>query len=87
MPIIKSAKKRVKVTEKKTKINKQWKEKYKNAIRDFKEVIDEGNKEKAEDQLQETVKVIDKTASRGLIHKNKASRKKSQFAKMVNEIK
>jgi len=87
MPIIKSAKKRIKVTEKKTKINKQWKEKYKNAIRDFKEVIDEGNKEEAEDQLQETVKVIDKTASRGLIHKNKASRKKSQFAKMVNEIK
>ncbi len=87
MPIIKSAKKRVKVTEKKTKINKQWKEKYKNAIRDFKEVIDEGNIEEAEEQLKETKRIIDKTADRGLIHKNKANRKKSQFAKMLNEIK
>ncbi len=87
MPIIKSAKKRVKTTEKRTALNRKWKDEYKTAIRDFKEVIDEGNVEKAEAQLKETIKIIDKTAAKGIIHKNKASRKKSQFTKMFNEIK
>ncbi len=87
MPIIESAKKRVRVTERKTEINKKWKEKYKNAIRDYLDVIEEGNVEKAEKQLQETTKIIDKTAAKGIIHKNKASRKKSQFTKMYNKLK
>jgi len=87
MPIIKSAKKRVKVTEKRTALNRKYKEDYKTAIRDFKEIIDEGNVEKAEAQLKETIKVVDKAVGKGIIHKNKANRKKSQFTKMVNEIK
>jgi len=87
MPIIKSAKKRVKVTEKRTALNRKYKDEYKTAIRDFKEIIDEGNVEKAEAQLKETIKVVDKAVGKGIIHKNKANRKKSQFTKMVNEIK
>ena len=87
MPTIESAKKRVKVTEKKTKKNKKWKEKLRNAIKDYKEVIEEGNVEEAEEQLKETIKVIDKSASKNLLHKNNAARKKSRFTKMLNELK
>lgn len=86
MPIIESAKKRVKTTKKKTKVNKWWKERLKNAIKDFEEVIEEGDKEKAEKQLKESVKIIDKAASKGIIHKKNAARKKSKFAKMCNEL-
>ncbi|MFW5996209.1 MAG: 30S ribosomal protein S20 [Halanaerobiaceae bacterium] len=87
MPIIESAKKRVRVTEKKTKVNKWWKERLKNAIKDFEEVIEEGDIEKAEAQYQETQKIVDKAASKGIIHENNAAHKKSRFAKMINELK
>ncbi|ADQ15112.1 30S ribosomal protein S20 [Halanaerobium hydrogeniformans] len=86
MPIIKSAKKRVKVTEKKTAQNREWKDKLKTAIKDFKNVVEAGNKEKAEEQLKETIKVIDKAVSRNIIHKNNAARKKSRLTKMYNNM-
>lgn len=86
MPIIKSAKKRVKVTEKKTAQNREWKNKLKTAIKDFENVVETGNKEEAEEQLRETIKVIDKAVSRNIIHKNNAARKKSRLTKMYNNM-
>lgn len=86
MPIIKSAKKRVKVTEKKTAQNREWKNKLKSAIKDFENVVETGNKEEAEEQLRETIKVIDKAVSRNIIHKNNAARKKSRLTKMYNNM-
>ena len=86
MPIIKSAKKRVKVTEKKTAQNREWKDKLKTAIKDFENIVETGNKEKAEEQLKETIKVIDKAVSRNIIHKNNAARKKSRLTKMYNNM-
>jgi len=86
MPIIKSAKKRVKVTEKKTAQNRKWKNKLKNAIKDLENLIDEGDKEAAAEQLKETKRVIDKAVTRNILHKNNAARKKSRLTKMVNNI-
>ncbi|RQD78385.1 MAG: 30S ribosomal protein S20 [Halanaerobium sp. MSAO_Bac5] len=86
MPIIKSAKKRVKVTENKTAQNREWKNKLKSAIKDFENVVETGNKEEAEEQLRETIKVIDKAVSRNIIHKNNAARKKSRLTKMYNNM-
>ncbi|MCC3145406.1 30S ribosomal protein S20 [Halanaerobium sp. Z-7514] len=86
MPIIKSAKKRVKVTEKKTAQNREWKNKLKTAIKDFENAVETGNKEEAEEQLRETIKVIDKAVSRNIIHKNNAARKKSRLTKMYNNM-
>ncbi|MFW6389682.1 MAG: 30S ribosomal protein S20 [Halanaerobiales bacterium] len=86
MPIIKSAKKRVKTSEKKEKRNKVWKEKVKNSIKNFEKIVSEGNAVKAKEQLSETIKIIDKAAGKGILHKNNASRKKSRLTKMYNEI-
>jgi small subunit ribosomal protein S20 len=86
MPIIKSAKKRVKVTEKKTIQNREWKDKLKNSIKDLEKLIESGDKEAAAEQLKETKRVIDKAVSRNIIHKNNAARKKSRLTKKVNKL-
>ncbi|MFW6023020.1 MAG: 30S ribosomal protein S20 [Halanaerobiaceae bacterium] len=86
MPIIKSAKKRVKTAAKRAELNKEWKEKLKGAIKSFEKLIEEDNAEEAKNQLTETIKVIDKAANKGIIHKNNAARKKSRLTKMLNKI-
>ena len=86
MPIIKSAKKRMRVTKKKTAQNKRWKESVKNTIKNFEVAVEEGNKEEAEELLREAKKIIDKAAQRGIFHKNNAARKKSRLSKMYNEL-
>ncbi|MEJ6951121.1 30S ribosomal protein S20 [Natronospora cellulosivora (SeqCode)] len=86
MPIIKSAKKRVKIAAKKTERNREWKNKLKSSIKAFENLVNEGNKAEAENQLKETVKIIDKASNHGIIHKNNAARKKSRLTKMLNNI-
>ena len=86
MPIIKSAKKRVKTTEKKTAQNKEWKDRLKNAIKDMEKAVEAGDKEAAAEQLKETKKVIDKAVTRNILHKNNAARKKSRLTKMYNNM-
>ncbi len=86
MPIIKSAKKRVKITEKKTAQNREWKDRLKNAIKDMEKAVEAGDKEAAAEQLKETKKVIDKAVTRNILHKNNAARKKSRLTKMYNNM-
>ena len=86
MPIIKSAKKRVKTTEKKTAQNKEWKLRLKDAIKNMEKAVEAGDKEAAAEQLKETKKVIDKAVTRNILHKNNAARKKSRLTKMYNNM-
>lgn len=82
MPNIKSAIKRVKVTEKKTLRNKIIKTKVKNAIKRFHAAVLEGP-ESAKEQYRLTVSQIDRAVSKGVLHKNNAARKKSRLAKLL----
>lgn len=86
MPIIKSAKKRVKTAEKRTIRNREWKDQLKNNIKDFEKTIEEGDSSTAGDKLQTAIKTIDKAVSKGIIHQNNAARKKSRLTKMYNKI-
>ncbi|MFW5992107.1 MAG: 30S ribosomal protein S20 [Halanaerobiaceae bacterium] len=86
MPIIKSAKKRVRTSEKRAARNRERKETLKNSIKAFEKLVEEEKVEEAREQLKETVKIIDKSASKGIIHKNNAARKKSRLTKMLNKI-
>ncbi len=86
MPIIKSAKKRVKIAAKRTLRNREWKAKLKTAIKEFEKIVDEGNASAAQDKLSQAIKVIDKAAGKGIIHKNNAARKKSRLTKLYNQI-
>ncbi len=52
----------------------------------IKKVTSETDPQKAETELKETSAMLDRMASRRLIHPNKAARKKSQLAKAVKKI-
>ena len=51
-----------------------------------KKVMNEAKKKDAETYLKEAVKLIDKVASKGVIHKNKAANKKSSLYKYTNNL-
>ena len=84
MPNIKSAKKRVKVIEKKTLRNNMIKSGYKTAVKKFEEAIASGNVEEAKTLLSEATKKIDQACTKGVIVKNTAARKKSSLSKKLN---
>jgi small subunit ribosomal protein S20 len=44
-------------------------------------------KAKAQEALQKTVKLLDRLAAKGLIHRNKAANQKSKLTKLVNAMK
>lgn len=84
MPNIKSAKKRVKVIEKKTLRNNMIKSAYKTAIKKFEEALASGNMEEAKVLFSEATKKIDQACTKGVIVKNTAARKKSSLSKKLN---
>ena len=83
MPNIKSAKKRVLVTEKKAQQNKAIKSALKTSIKKFLVAVNAGDKETAEKLYPETVSAIDSAATKGILHKNNANNKKAKLAKKL----
>lgn len=86
MPNTKSAKKRVKKIKVRTLRNSMIKSAMKTAIKRFEEAINTQNAEKIKETFVKAVKAVDKAAAKGVIHKNKASRKKSSLAKKLNQV-
>ena len=86
MPNIKSAKKRVLVTETKTMQNKMFRTAMKTDIKKYQAAIAAGDTALAQETYKAAVKKIDQAAARGIIHKNAAARKKSQFTKALNKM-
>ena len=86
MPNIKSAKKRVLVTEKKTLENKTIKSALKTQIKKFLAAVNAGDKVLAEKLYPETVSAIDSAASKGILHKNNAANKKAKLAKKLASL-
>ncbi len=86
MANIKSAKKRIKVIETKTARNKAIKSKVKTAIKKVDAAIAVKDAEAAKTALLAATTEIEKAASKGIYHKNNASRKVSRLAKAVNRI-
>ena len=84
MPNIKSAKKRVKVIEKKTLRNNMIKSAYKTAVKKFEQAIEAGNMEEAKTLFSEATKKIDQACTKGVLTKNTAARKKSNLSKKLN---
>ncbi|GLC32232.1 30S ribosomal protein S20 [Clostridium omnivorum] len=86
MANIKSAQKRIKVTEAKTLRNRMVKSALKTTIKKFEVALTSGNAEEAKLALVNAAKALDMAASKGIIHKNMASRKKSRLASKLNSI-
>lgn len=79
MPNIKSAIKRVKVTEKKTAANKMKKSEIRTAVKKAKASV--AANENTAEALKDAQKTLDKAAAKGYISKQAAARTKSRMAK------
>ncbi|WP_028585453.1 30S ribosomal protein S20 [Desulfogranum mediterraneum] len=66
--------------------NRMNKSTMKTAIRKVEEALVAGSEEQAKDALQSAIPVIQKTATKGTIHKNTASRKVSRLTRRVNNM-
>ena len=66
--------------------NKAIKSSVKTAVKKVRVAIEAQDKEAAKAALISATAVIDKATSKGVYHKNTASRKVSRLAKAVNEI-
>jgi small subunit ribosomal protein S20 len=86
MPNIKSAKKRVKVTEAKTLRNKIFRSQLKTEIKKYEAALEAGDNELAKETYKAAVKRIDRACARGLMHKNTAAHKKSELTKKLNAM-
>lgn len=80
MPIIKSAKKRVRVANKAATRNSKTKRTLKGALKAFHRAVTGGAKD-AKELQSKAQSAVDKAAKKGVMHKNKAARKKSQISK------
>ena len=86
MANIKSAKKRILVTETKAARNKAIRSKVKTCIKKVEAAIAAGDKAAAQASLLVAISEIDKATSKGVHHKNTASRKVSRISKAVNAM-
>lgn len=86
MPNIKSAKKRTRVIATKTARNAAIKSYYRTMIKKYETAVEAGDKELAQTALVNAVKALDKAVTKGVLHKNTASRKKSRLAKRLQVI-
>lgn len=87
MANIKSAKKRIKVIDKKTARNNRVKAHVKEAIKAYEVAVDAGQIAEAEKNFQVAEKRIMQAAAKGSINKHAASRKVSRMAKRLNAAK
>ncbi|MFO7952031.1 MAG: 30S ribosomal protein S20 [Bacillota bacterium] len=85
MPNIQSAAKRARQNFKREQRNKRVKSLLKTSIRRFEEALQTGDQEEARQKLDAAVRRIDKTAAKGIIHKNNAARKKSSLSRRYNK--
>ena len=83
MPNIKSAKKRVLVTEVRNARNRAVKTALKTKIEKFDASVAAGEQD-AQCAYREAIVGIDKAVAKGVMHKNTAARKKSQLTKKLN---
>ena len=83
MPNIKSAKKRVKVNATKAAANKSRRTNLKTVLKKADIACSTGAADKAE-AIKLAVKKVDQAVAHGILHKNNAAHKKSEFTKKFN---
>jgi small subunit ribosomal protein S20 len=82
----KSALKRARQNDVRRVRNKGYKTTVKKAIKAVRTEVADSSPEKARDDLVKAVSIIQKSASKGIIHKNQAARKISRLTRRVNQL-
>ncbi|MBQ1681668.1 MAG: 30S ribosomal protein S20 [Agathobacter sp.] len=83
---IKSAKKRILVTETRAARNKAIRSEVKTCVKKVEAAVVAADKATAEAELKNAIAVIESAASKGVYHKNNAARKVSRLTKLVNGV-
>lgn len=86
MPNIKSAEKRVSVSATKKLQNQKIRSQMNTAVKKFNAAISDGNVELAKSLLPVASSKIDNAATKNVIHKNAANRKKAQIATALSQL-
>ena len=86
MANIKSSLKRIKLSEQAASRNKASRSLLKTNTKKFDAAVAEGNREAAGAAFCVAAKTVDRAATKGLIHRNKAARRKSAMAKQLNSL-
>lgn len=82
----KSAIKRIRQTAKRTERNRYVRSTMRTHIKRVRTAVEAGDKDLAKAELLLAIKKIDKAASKGVIHKNQASRRVSRLTLLVNGL-
>ena len=82
-----SAKKRIRQNIKHRARNRWRKDRFRTAVRDFRQTILHGSVKDAQAKLNGLYKLLDQVAATGAIHKNTASRYKSRLTNHLNNKK
>ncbi len=85
MPVIKSAKKRMRTNEKRRLRNKSVRTLCKTSITKAEKLIFSGELEAAREAVVTAVSTLDRAAEKGIIPANNAARRKSRLLKKLNE--
>jgi small subunit ribosomal protein S20 len=86
MPIIKSAKKRMRQDVRRRADNRQRRSTLRTAIRRLREAIEAGDTATVKTRWSETQGLLDRTARLGIIHPNAAARTKSRLARRIQKL-
>ena len=86
MANIKSAKKRILVNQSKALKNQMAKSQLKTIIKKFYAAVEAGDKAVASELYRLAVKKVDQAVAHGILHKNNAAHKKSEFTKKFNAM-
>jgi small subunit ribosomal protein S20 len=84
MANIKSQKKRIITNERRRVRNKGVRTALRTYVKRFRTALDAGNVDEAREALQVASRALDKAASKGIIHRNNASNRKSELARALN---
>ena len=84
MANIKSSQKRAMLEKKAQARNRSARSLIKTNMKKFDAAVQSGDKDAAQEAYTNVIKVVDRAATRGLIHKNKAARRKSSLTLKIN---
>lgn len=82
----KSAIKRARQNEVRRLRNKNYRTRGKNMIKEVRVAIADNSADKARENLKNAVSVIQKSVSKGVLHKNTAARKISRLSRRINQL-
>ena len=86
MPVTKSAIKRVKTSERNRQRNLDYKTRIKSILKKISELVQKKDTESAQKTANAAFALIDKSTTKGILHKRSAAKKKSRVSKWLKSL-